>query len=157
MEVFEEAVRLFHDRKLREARSLFEEAAAGPDRGVAHKAALHARMCERRLEQPAVVLTTAEEHYDYAVALINSRDLAPAQQHLQAALVLDPRGDHLYYALALCRGLAGDLPGAYENLKCAIDLQPRNRIAARQDTDFAEFAHQAPLDRLLFPDKKLAD
>ena len=29
---------------------------------------------------------------------------------------------------------------AYENLKRAIDLQPRNRLAARQDPDFAAMA-----------------
>jgi hypothetical protein len=58
------------------------------------------------------------------------------------------------YALAACQGLAGDLPGAYENLKRAIDLQPRNRLAARQDPDFAALADQPAFARLLYPDKK---
>ena len=151
---FEAAVHLFNARKYEEARELFRAALAGPHLGISHKSELHIRMCNQRLEKPAVVLNSPEEHYDYAVALINSRDLAAAQHHLEQALALDSGADHVYYALALCRGLSGDLQGAYDNLKRAIDLQPRNRIAARQDADFAALANQPPLDRLLYPEKK---
>src|SRR5690242_20836864 len=45
--------------------------------------------------------------------------------------------DHVLYALALAKGLAGDIDGAHDHLKRAIDLEPRNRISARQDADFA--------------------
>jgi len=148
MEAFQQAVRLFHARKFREARELFLQAKDGSDRGVAHKADLHVRMCDRRLTEPQVVLETPEEHYNYAVTLINTRNLDTAEEHLRSALEHTPEGDHIYYALALCRGLAGDLQGAYENLKRAIDLEPRNRITARQDADFVPLLDQPPLDRL---------
>lgn len=152
-ECFEEGVRLFHARKFREARKLFQEAVAGPKREIGHKAQLHVQMCERRLDETTLVLNTADDHYNYAITLINARNLAPAQKHLQAALELEPEADHAYYAMALCRGLSGDLNGAYENLKRAIDLQPCNRVTARQDADFAGICNQPPLNRLLFPDK----
>jgi tetratricopeptide (TPR) repeat protein len=150
---FEQAVRLFHSRKFADARELFVKAAAGPNREMAHNAELHIRMCDSRLQKPVVDLRTAEEHYNYGVAMINARNLADAQQHLEAALKLEPRADHVYYALALSKGLAGDVEGAYENLKRAIDLEPRNRIAARQDADFAGIANQPQIHQLLFPDK----
>src|SRR5262249_6540742 len=123
------------------------------NREMAHNAELHIRMCDRRLETPAVEFRTAEDHYNYAVALINVRNLVEAQQHLETALGLEPQADHVYYALALCKGLAGDLDGAYESLKRAIELEPHNRIAARQDADFASFSDQPQIQRLLFPDK----
>lgn len=154
LKAFEAAMRLFHTRNFRGARDLFRNATQGADRGIAHRAELHVRMCERRLEEPALVLRTAEEHYNYAVTMINTRNLDVARQHLMSALAQEPRADHVYYALALCDGLSGDLQGAYENLKRAIDLQPSNRISARQDTDFASIANQPPLDRLLFPERK---
>lgn len=154
MQVFEAAMRRFHARDFAPARELFAQAAAGPDRGVASRAQSHVAMCDRRLAQPAVVLTTAEEHYDYAVTQINVRNLAAAQKHLSAALELDAKADHVYYALALCRALSGDLEGAYNHLQHAIELQPRNRVAARQDADFAAFVNQPPLDRLLFGDRR---
>ena len=154
MEFFEEGMRLFHARQFQPALEVFRAAASGPDRAVSHRAGLHARMCESRLDSPGVVLNTPEDHYNYAITLINSRDLAAAQKHLQAALDSDPAADHILYAMAACQGLAGDLHGAYENLKRAIDLQPRNRLAARQDPDFAALTDQPAFNRLLYPDKK---
>jgi tetratricopeptide (TPR) repeat protein len=153
LEVFEAAIRLFHTRKFREARERFLAAANGSDRGIAHKAQLHVSMCDRRLQEQALVLRTPDEHYDYAITLINERKLGPARQHLMKALEQQPEADHIYYALALCDGLSGDLQGAYENLKRAIEIQPRNRISARQDADFAHISNQPPLDRLLFPER----
>jgi tetratricopeptide (TPR) repeat protein len=150
---FEEAARLFHARKFKEARDVFQKALTGPNREIAHKSELHVRMCNRRLESADPQLKTLDDHYNYAIAQINVRGLETAERHLRAALELDARADHVYYALALCRGLSGDLKGAYENLKLAIDLQPRNRIAARQDVDFAAISNQPPLDRLLYPEK----
>jgi tetratricopeptide (TPR) repeat protein len=150
---FEQAIRLFHARKFEEARDLFTKAVNGPNREMGHNAELHIRMCNRRLEKPVVEFKTAEDHYNYGVALVNARNLADAQQHLETALKLEPNADHVYYALALCKGLSDDIDGAYENLKRAIDLEPRNRISARQDADFATFSNQPQIQQLLFPDK----
>lgn len=153
LKLFEQAVRLFHARNFREARELFEKAQNGPNREMAHNAELHIRMCDRRLERPAVDLKTAEDHYNYGVAMINTRNLAEAHQHLENALRMEPEADHVLYALALCKGLAGDVDGAHEQLKRAIELEPRNRIAARQDADFALFSDQPQMQQLLFPEK----
>jgi Tfp pilus assembly protein PilF len=153
LKLFEQAVRLFHARNFAEARALFEKAQNGPNREMAHNAELHIRMCNRRLERPVVDLKTAEEHYNYGVAMINARNLAEAHQHLESALKMEPQADHVLYALALCKGLAGDVDGAHEHLKRAIELEPRNRIAARQDADFALFFDQPQMQQLLFPEK----
>jgi tetratricopeptide (TPR) repeat protein len=154
MESFEEGMRQFHARRFQPASESFLRAMRGPDRAVAHRAGLHARICEQRLASAGPVLRTPEEHYNYAVTLINSRELAPAQEHLRAALEADAAADHVLYALAACQSLGGDLHTAYENLKRAIDLQPRNRLAARQDPDFAALAGHPAFHRLLYPDKK---
>jgi tetratricopeptide (TPR) repeat protein len=151
---FEAAMKLFHARKLREAREQFALVAQGPERDVAQRARLHIAMCDRRLQQAAVNLQSAEDYYNYGVALINTRNIAEARQHLEKAIQMAPGADHIHYALALAQALGGDLSGAHENLKRAIDLEPRNRIIARQDADFAPLANQPPFDSLLYPEKK---
>ena len=151
---FEAAMKLFHARKLKEAREQFVLAMEGPEKDVAQRAQLHIAMCDRRLEQAPVQLQSAEEHYNYGVALINSRNIGEARKHLDAALRMSPDTDHIHYALALAQALGGDFPGAFENLKRAIELEPRNRIIARQDADFAPLANQPPFDSLLYPEKK---
>jgi len=151
---FEAAMKLFHARQLREARELFVNAAGGPESDVAQRARVHIAMCDRRLEQAPVNLLSAEDYYNYGVALINTRNMAEACVHLKKALEIAPNADHVHYALALAQALGGDPMRAYESLRRAIELEPRNRIIARQDQDFAPLAHQPPFDTLLYPDKK---
>jgi tetratricopeptide (TPR) repeat protein len=151
---FESAIRLFHARKFRDARELFLQAAAGSERDVAHRAQLHATMCERRMEQPAVQLRSAEEYYNYGVALLNTRKVDDARSHLERALELEPDSDHVHYALALALALGGNLSRAHDHLQRAIELEPKNRILARQDTDFAHLANQPQFQALLYPEKK---
>ncbi len=151
---FEAAMRLFHARELDEARTLFQQAATGAERDVAQRAQLHIAMCNRRLQQTTVSFGTAEEYYNYGVALINARNLTEARTHLEKALEIAPESDHIHYALALAQALSGDMAGAHENLRRAIELEPRNRLIARQDADFAPLAHQAVFRSLLYPEKK---
>jgi hypothetical protein len=60
----------------------------------------------------------------------------------------------MHYALAGALALNGDVNGAHDSLKRAIEMEPRNRLAARQDADFAPLANQPPFDALLYPEKK---
>ena len=144
----------FHARNLREARELFQRATEGPERDVANRARLHMAMCDRRLQQPAVHLGSAEDYYNYGVALLNTRNVAEARGHLEKALQMSPGADHIHYALAAAQALGGDAPGAYENLKRAIELEPRNRLLARQDADLAHVINSPPFEALIYPEKK---
>ena len=150
---FELASKHFAAGEFLKASESFMKAEAGPLLEVAHSARLHARMCEQRLARPADSLRTAEDHYNYAVTLINAGQLQQAEQHLEHALAQSPRGDHLYYALALARALSGDLQGASNHLKRAIELNPRNRTTARNDPDFADVGQRSPLRELLHPER----
>ena len=151
---FEAGMKLFHARKFKDARESLLLAVEGPERDVAHRAQLHAKMCEQRLQQPAVNLRTAEEHYNYGVALLNTRKTEEARSHLNRALEMSPETDYIHYALALAHALAGEQTGAIEHLKRAIELEPKNRLMARQDTDFGPIAGQPLFQALLYPEKK---
>jgi tetratricopeptide (TPR) repeat protein len=151
---FEAAMKLFHMRNLEQARALFEEATQGPERDIAQRSRLHIAMCDRRLEQASVSLRSAEDYYTYGIALLNSRKIPEARTHLEQALRLAPEADHIHYAMAAVQVLNGDLTGAHEHLKRAIEIEPRNRLHARQDADFAHLSHLPPFDALLYPEKK---
>lgn len=141
---YEQAVQLFSQRKLAEARACFLEVAKGPAPHISDKARSYAQVCERRTNGIQIKPATGEDHFNYGVERLNARDFELAKFHLGRALSLQPDADHVLYTLALCCGLAGDGNGACENLKRAIDLEPRNRILARQDPEFAALASQFP-------------
>lgn len=156
--VFEQAVKQFRAQQFNDAYQLFAEAVKGPLIEVSHHAKTHMTVCSRRMKPPEPRLETLEDHYNYAVERLNARDLTLAQRHLAIAVDLSQQkaegpADYLYYALALHASLSGDIQGTYENLKRAIELDPKNRFAARQDADFAQMAQQPPLQPLLFPEK----
>ena len=149
---FERGIALLHKRNFRDAKEMFEKARRGPSAEIAVNATTHVRMCERRLAAPAPEPKSAEERYNYAIALINLRNLEPARRHLATALEMEPRADHLHYAMGVCLALSGDPHGAYDSLKRAIELQPRNRMVARQDSDLEGISHQPLFNRLLYPE-----
>ena len=147
---YEEAYRLFRSQSFAQAKAAFERAIEGPQRELTHNARLHVAMCERRMQSGQVDFSTAEEHYNYAIARLNTRDLPVARRHFETALSMAPNGDHIFYGLALCCGLSGDYQGCYENLKRAIDLQPKNRLIARQDPDFNTIVQHPVFHQLLY-------
>lgn len=151
---FEAAMKQFHARNFKPARELFEVAARGPERDIAQRSKLHMAMCDRRLQQDPVPLGSAEEYYTYGVAMLNARKPAEARSSLEKAVSMDPAAEHMHYALAGALAQTGDLNAAYESLKRAIEMDPRNKLAARQDADFASLANQPPFDALLYPEKK---
>ena len=150
---FEAAMKLFHARNLKEARELFAQAIAGPERDVAQRAQLHIAMCDRRLQQSRVGLR-------YGGGLLQLRrgpdqraqSAGGAHASGEGAARCRPASDHIHYALALAQALAGDLAGAHEQ------SEARHRTGAaqphqspRQDADFAPLANQPPFDALLYP------
>ena len=149
LKTYELAVRLFSQRKLAEARERFQEAAKGPASHISDKARSYIQVCERRTAEVQAAVLTAEDHFNHGVERLNARDVERARHHFGKALQLEPDADHILYTMALCCGLAGDANGACENLRRAIDLEPRNRILARQDPEFAGLASQFPSLRTL--------
>ncbi|MCX6635181.1 MAG: hypothetical protein NT090_08895, partial [Acidobacteria bacterium] len=73
-ELFAQASGLFHSGRFGEAKALFAAASEGAIREMAHSARLHIRMCDQRLGSVVPELATAEERYNYAVALMNRRE-----------------------------------------------------------------------------------
>lgn len=153
IEALEQGIRLFRQQEFAKAREFFEKAAKGPVLSVSHTAKNHIAVCERRTQKPTLELRTADDHYNYAVERLNARDLEIARKHLEVALALRPESDHILYAFAAVLALSGDTAGSYENLRRAIDAEPRNRHTARHDPDFAVVSHHPLFAQLLHPEK----
>lgn len=149
LRVWDEAMKLFAERRFEDACERFHLAAAGPDSQIADKARSYFQICERKTARHNTDFATAEEHFTYGVERMNARDMEHARQHLEKALQLDPEDDRILYTMSLCDGLRGDGDSACENLKRAISLEPKNRIMARQDPEFAVLSGRFPALRAL--------
>ena len=111
--------------------------------------------CEKKIqERGRAVYKTADDHYNIAVAMMNSGNLDSALTHLQSALKLAPKADHILYALAGANALQGNKDEALTYLKQSIHYRPENRFQAVQDNDFAVLAEEQAFKDLVAPPDK---
>jgi tetratricopeptide (TPR) repeat protein len=80
---------------------------------------------------------------------LNRRALASATDHLQQALKLTPKGDHVLYALAAANALQGQRDQALEYLKQSIQYRPENRFMAARDSDFDNLVEDPDFKQLV--------
>lgn len=149
MATFHAAAELFHAGRFSEARRLFEQVSGSAGLDLAHAARSYIKMCDARLSRQGITLSTPEEYYAYGVAMVNQGKYAEAKAALETAARLAPEADHIHYALSLCLGLAGDIEGSAQSLRRAIALQPRNRVAAKSDPDFADLLRKPAIAEVL--------
>lgn len=124
-----------------------------PEIQASAKARLQA--CEKKLqERSRTVFRTADDHYNVAVALLNRGDVDSALDHLQSALKLAPKADHVLYAMAAANALKGNKDQALSYLKQSIHHRPENRFQAQQDTDFAVLVEEQAFRDLVAPPEK---
>jgi tetratricopeptide (TPR) repeat protein len=124
-----------------------------PEIQASAKARIHA--CQKKLQERArTVFRTADDHYNVAVALMNSGDLDDAMEHLQSALKLAPKADHVLYAMAAANALKGNRDQALSYLKQSIHHRAENRFQALQDNDFAVLAEEQAFKDLVAPPDK---
>ena len=144
-ENYERAIKAFHD--------LIAGFPEEPEIQASSRARIHA--CEMKIHERArSVYRSADDHYNIAVALLNRGELESALTHLQSALKLAPKGDHILYAMAAANALRGIKDQALTYLKQSIHHRPENRFQAAKDNDFAALNEEPGFKELLGPSDK---
>jgi len=111
--------------------------------------------CEKKLQEKSrMVYRTPDDHYNIGIALMNRGDLETALTHLQSALKLAPKADHILYAIAAANALQGNRDQALQYLKQSIHHRAENRFQALQDNDFAVLAEEQAFKDLVTPPDK---
>ncbi len=147
---FAKAAELFRAGKFGLARRALEKAQIGPNATLSHRARVYRDICVRKIKsRKRVVLETVEDHYNYAVKLVNDRKLDEAQRVIRRGLALDSRAADLHYIKAVGKVLAGDRPAAFTALKTAMGLDPKIRIVASRDPDLRHIVSRHPFAALL--------
>jgi tetratricopeptide (TPR) repeat protein len=124
-----------------------------PEIQASAKARIHA--CEKKIQdRTRTVLRSADDHYNVAVAFLNGGELDSAVTHLQSALKLAPKADHILYAIAAANALKGNKDQALAYLKQSIDHRVENRFQAAVDPDFAALSEEQSFKDLVAPPVK---
>jgi tetratricopeptide (TPR) repeat protein len=149
---YELGVRALQEHKFEKAKGHLQKVLSGPNKSLLDRAMLHIQTCDQHLEKPALQFKTAEEHFDYAVSLMNTGDYVTAREHLEKLLKQEPKTDFVLYGLAALSCLTGHVEDALKMLDEAISVNPALRFQARNDSDFQNLAEDPRFTELLYPD-----
>jgi tetratricopeptide (TPR) repeat protein len=149
---YEDGLRAMQERKFEKAKGYFQKVIASSARELSDRASVHLNACNQHLEKPAAQFKTPEEHYDYAVSLINVGDYVSAREHLDKLSKQMPKADYVAYGMAALDCLTGHVEDALRHLDEAIRMNPALRFQARNDSDFQHLAEDPRFTELLYPD-----
>jgi len=152
VENYEGALRAIQERKFERAKTLLRKVIDGPSTELADRAAVHLKLCNQQLARAATAFKTPEEHYDFAVSLMNQGKYDEARAHLEKILKQHPKADYALYGLALLDCLTNKVEDALRHLDEAIRLNPALRFQARNDSDFHNLADDPRFTELLYPE-----
>jgi tetratricopeptide (TPR) repeat protein len=150
---YESGLRALQEHKFDKAKPLFQKVLAGGSKELSDRAAIHLRICNQHLERVTTTqFKTVEEHFDYAVSLMNVGDYVAAREHIEKLLKQAPKTDFVIYGLAALDCLTGHVEDSLRHLDEALQLNAALRYQARNDTDFHNLAEDPRFTELLYPD-----
>jgi tetratricopeptide (TPR) repeat protein len=149
---YEAALRAMQEHKFEKAKGLLEKIIAGVQTELIDRARVHLNLCNQQLAGASTSFKTHEEHFDYAVSLMNSGQFDQARGHMEKILKQSAKADFAYYGMAVVDCLTGQVESSLKNLGEAIRLNPQNRFQARNDSDFQNMADDPRFTELLYPE-----
>ena len=152
VEHFQSAVQLMQEGKYEKARAAFEKIIAHAPLALVDRSRVYLAACERHAKRAALAFSTPGEQYDYAISLLNTGDYEDARDQLEGLLKKNPSADYAHYGLAILDSMTGQAEECLEHLTTAIQLNARNRIQARTDSDFQDMADDPRFTELLYPE-----
>jgi tetratricopeptide (TPR) repeat protein len=152
LQSYEAGLRAMQEHKFDKAKPHFQKVVAGPSKELADRANVHLNTCNQHLEKVTYQFKTVEEHFDYAVSLMNLGDYVQAREHLERLQKQSPKADYVVYGIAALDCMTGHVEDSLRNLDEAIRLNPTLRFQARNDSDFQNLSEDPRFTELLYPD-----
>ena len=149
---YQNALKLMQEGKFEKARELFQSLAESAAPELQERSRVYLVVCARNAKKEARSFGTPEEHYDYAISLLNTGFYDEAREQFETILTGHPTADYALYGLAVLESMTGQTEGCLDHLGQAIQINARNRIQARTDSDFQDMADDPRFTELLYPE-----
>jgi tetratricopeptide (TPR) repeat protein len=152
LQAYQTGFQLMQEGKFEKARAIFEKLIATGPVEVLERCRVYLSVCQKKLHESTRDFASPEEQYDYAISLLNTGDYDEARDHFELILRNHPSADYAHYGLAALESMTGQVEECLERIARAIELNPRNRIQARTDTDFHNMIEDPRFTELLYPE-----
>ena len=149
---YQGALQLLQQAKFDKALVAFEKLLGTAPPALAERCRMYVSACHRQLDKSKLEFAGPEEQYDYAVSLLNTDYYEEAREQFSSILVTFPRADYALYGLAVLDAITGQVEECLDHLGRAIEVNPRNRLQARTDSDFQSMVDDPRFTELLYPE-----
>ena len=119
------------------------------ERELHERGRLYLQICERETEPPQSSPHTPEERLYAATLALNAGRYGDALDQLHRVAAEDQNNDHVEYMLAVAYALRREPGPAVAHVRRAIELNPENRLLARQEADFDTIRDDQDLKQVL--------
>ena len=149
--LYEKGVKSLQRKNYDAATTTFQQLLAEypEERELHERARLYLNVCERQAKPQEKAPRTVDARKLAATVALNRREVDEALALLKGAASSHPDDDHLQYMLALAHALRSDAAASATHLERAIELNPYNRVQARQEPDFDAVRDDEPIQILL--------
>ena len=149
---YQAAVLLLQQGKYEKALSLLEKLLPNAPVEIQDRCRIYISTCRRQMDKSNLSFLTPEEHYDYAISLLNTGYYEEAREQFNNILAAHPGADYAFYGLAVLEAITGRAQNCLDSLSRAIELNPKNRLQARVDNDFQSMVDDPRFTELLYPE-----
>jgi len=149
---YQSAVQLLQQGKYEKALGILEKLLPEAPVEIQDRCRVYIATCRRQMEKANLSFPTPEEHYDYAISLLNTGYYEEAREQFNNILKVHPGADYSLYGLAVLESITGHAQDCLDNLARAIELNPKNRLQARADNDFQNMVDDPRFTELLYPE-----
>jgi tetratricopeptide (TPR) repeat protein len=149
---YEAGLKAMQEHKYEKAKPLLEKIVTSGPRELADRARMHLNSCIQQMASAATTFKSQDEHFDYAVSLMNAGQYDQSRVHMEKILKQNAKADFALYGLAVLDCITGQVESSLKNLSEAIRLNQQNRFQARNDSDFQNMADDPRFTELLYPE-----
>lgn len=149
---YQQGLKLLQEHKFERAKAALQKVIDSGQRELADRAKVHMSACNQQLARGNNVFKTPEEHYDFAVSLMNLGEFVEAREHLEKILKQAPEADYAWYGMGVLECLTGHQEDALKGLAESIKRNPANRYQARNDSDLRNLADDPRFTELIYPE-----
>jgi outer membrane protein assembly factor BamD (BamD/ComL family) len=98
---YEAGLRAMQEHKFEKAKGYLQKVVSGGSKELADRASVHLNACNQQTDRVVAQFKNSEEHYDYAISLMNIGDYVSAREHLDKLSKQAPKADYVAYGLAI--------------------------------------------------------
>ncbi len=145
---YQSAVQLLQQGKYEKALGILEKLLPEAPAEIQDRCRMYITTCRRQMAKASLSFLTPEEHYDYAISLLNTGYYEEAREQFSQILTAHPRPTMRFTGWRLLESITGRAQDCLANLARAIELNPEEPASGTRRQRLPKHGGRSALHRI---------